>query len=653
MASRSGPVPADGRAEPPVVPTRDRVVRGLLTGVIAIAAGVAVAVSPLSLGVIGGSMIAIWLVAIGRGSIAVFHGALVALLIGYAFLGKGFAYFGLPPLYVGEMCLALAVVAILYSIRQARFSLPLLFLVLFMAWGLLRTVPYVGTYGLFAIRDGVTWEYGLFAIAVALTVRREHVDRVVGLYRRGALLLVWWMPVAAILTIRFAASLPKYPGSPVPVVFYKAGDSGVQLAGIAAFVLLGLYSARDTDADPPDRAVVRLVHLGRARGPQSIRDAGDGDGRSLLSCSCSPSLALLSLAFVGSVFAVMLLTVNPEVDLGLSRNVSITQLITNLGSITGSDDAQLDASKDWRLAWWNKIYGYTVDGPYFWVGKGFGVNLATQDGFQVDLRADAPGAAQRAPRDPGAGGCPRARPLGAVPVRLRQCRAQGRGDRATDQRAGMDPAARLGLRVLAGRAGQRLVRRLPRRSAGRHLVLVHDRSRSGVDPHGQRTGGKRPAGRVTRSEPRGAASPPRPPADVPRPARSRLGRGRLLASQDPEGREQLGKIATTCLEIERSVRTGHRRMRSRDLGCHETNRPSRAADGDSRSAKDARAAAVEADDRKARRDRLDDRERPLVVEAREDKDIGLLAHDAHDFVPRLHAPELDPVGDPETTGEAP
>ena len=95
---------------------------------------------------------------------------------------------------------------------------------------------------------------------------------------------------------------------------------------------------------------------------------------------------LLSLAFVGSVFAVMLLTVNPEVDLGLRRNVSITQLIANLGSITGSDDAQLDASRDWRLAWWNKIYGYTVDGPYFWVGKGFGVNLATQDGFQVDVQ---------------------------------------------------------------------------------------------------------------------------------------------------------------------------------------------------------------------------------------------------------------------------
>ena len=366
-------------------PTRDRVVRGLLTGVIAIAAGVAVAVSPLSLGVIGGSMIAIWLVAIGRGSIAVFHGALVTLLVGYAFLGKGFAYFGLPPLYVGELCLALAVVAILYSIRQARFSVPLLFLVLFMAWGLLRTVPYVGTYGLFAIRDGVTWEYALFAIAVALTVRPEHVGRIVGLYRRGAMVLVWWMPVAAILTIQFAASLPKYPGSPVPFVFYKAGDAGVQLAGIAAFVLLGLYSARDT---APIRQIVLwcgwFLSAGLAALSRSAMLAMATTAACFVFVFSVPRL--LSLAFVGSVFAVMLLTVNPEVDLGLSRSVSITQLITNLGSITGSDDAQLDASRDWRLAWWNKIYGYTVDGPYFWVGKGFGVNLATQDGFQVDAQ---------------------------------------------------------------------------------------------------------------------------------------------------------------------------------------------------------------------------------------------------------------------------
>ena len=191
------------------------------------------------------------------------------------------------------------------------------------------------------------------------------------------------MPVATILTLRFAASLPTFPGSPVSFVYYKAGDAGVQLAGIAAFVLLGLYSARDTTSF---RQVALwagwFVSAGLAALSRSAMLAMAATAACFLFVISVPRV--LSLAFVSAVFVVMLLTVNPEVDLGLSRNVSVTQLIANLGSITGGDDAQLDASKDWRLSWWTKIYGYTIDGPYLWVGKGFGVNLATDDGFQVD-----------------------------------------------------------------------------------------------------------------------------------------------------------------------------------------------------------------------------------------------------------------------------
>ena len=339
-------------------PDRDRLIRGLLTGVIAIGAGVAVTVSPVSLAVIAAVIAAIWLIAIGRQSIAVFHGSLVVILVGYAFLDKGFAYFGAPPVYVGEITLALAAVATLYSLRQARFSLPLLFVVLFMAWGAVRTLPYVGTYGLFAIRDGVTWEYALFAIAVALTVRHEHLDRIVGLYRRGSLLLVWWMPVATILTLRFAASLPTYPRFSRCVRLLQSRRRGCAARRDRRVRPAGSVFRARHDVVPPGRPLVRLVRLRRAGGPESIRDARDGGDRRLFPLrDLSPSC--LSLAFVSAVFVVMLLTVNPEVDLGLSRNVSVTQLIANLGSITGGDDAQLDASKDWRLSWWTKIYGYT------------------------------------------------------------------------------------------------------------------------------------------------------------------------------------------------------------------------------------------------------------------------------------------------------
>jgi O-antigen ligase len=36
---------------------------------------------------------------------------------------------------------------------------------------------------------------------------------------------------------------------------------------------------------------------------------------------------------------------------------------------------------EWRFRWWRKIIDYTFHGPYFWTGKGYGMNLADEDGF--------------------------------------------------------------------------------------------------------------------------------------------------------------------------------------------------------------------------------------------------------------------------------
>jgi hypothetical protein len=58
--------------------------------------------------------------------------------------------------------------------------------------------------------------------------------------------------------------------------------------------------------------------------------------------------------------------------------------VQNLGSLTsdtGSDG--LDSTKEWRMDWWKTITGYTLQGKYFWTGKGFGINLADDDGFQL------------------------------------------------------------------------------------------------------------------------------------------------------------------------------------------------------------------------------------------------------------------------------
>jgi hypothetical protein len=66
------------------------------------------------------------------------------------------------------------------------------------------------------------------------------------------------------------------------------------------------------------------------------------------------------------------------------RPATLQQMIENLWSIFGSSsEGGLEGSKQFRLAWWGKIVNYTVSGEYFWTGKGFGVNLADDDGFQT------------------------------------------------------------------------------------------------------------------------------------------------------------------------------------------------------------------------------------------------------------------------------
>jgi hypothetical protein len=67
-----------------------------------------------------------------------------------------------------------------------------------------------------------------------------------------------------------------------------------------------------------------------------------------------------------------------------SRAISPRQFIQNLeGSFADTGSEALDGSRHWREEWWNTIIDYTVFGSYFWTGKGYGINLADDDGFQV------------------------------------------------------------------------------------------------------------------------------------------------------------------------------------------------------------------------------------------------------------------------------
>ena len=75
------------------------------------------------------------------------------LLAGYMLADRGFAYLHLPgtPLFVGEIVLAIIIVYLIrfYPINDDRLRSPArLALVVFLLYSALRTLPYLGQYGI-------------------------------------------------------------------------------------------------------------------------------------------------------------------------------------------------------------------------------------------------------------------------------------------------------------------------------------------------------------------------------------------------------------------------------------------------------------------------------------------------------------------------
>jgi O-antigen ligase len=90
------------------------------------------------------------------------------------------------------------------------------------------------------------------------------------------------------------------------------------------------------------------------------------------------------VVFLGVLVVGISFVFNIEQSLVGHRAVSpegVMRTFQSIFSETGLDF--YDGSRFWRLEWWREILDYTVFGDYFWTGKGYGVNLADDDGFQV------------------------------------------------------------------------------------------------------------------------------------------------------------------------------------------------------------------------------------------------------------------------------
>lgn len=318
------------------------------------------------------------------------------LLLGYAFFDKGFALLPHAPIFVGELALVAGFMAALSgSISVKVFRSPVSWILLaYVAWGLFVAAPHFSTFGVLTYRDSVVWFYSLFALLVAGALMRSGLEgRVLDWFGRWFPWFVYWAPVAFVAKVVLDGALPNVPGSEVSLLTVKAADLSVHLAGAGAFMLLGLHKVHP------------ISRLKSYRGDFVLWTVWFVGFAVMASKTRGGMLAVLAALFIvfvlrrtkqwprlviGAVVAslmsiVVLELAGSTLSIG-ERKISLDQVFLNAISVVSAPaESGLATTTKWRLDWWGKVIGYTFYGEYVWTGKGFGINLADSDGFQVEF----------------------------------------------------------------------------------------------------------------------------------------------------------------------------------------------------------------------------------------------------------------------------
>jgi O-antigen ligase/polysaccharide polymerase Wzy-like membrane protein len=300
---------------------------------------------------------------------------LAIVLAGYAIFGKTFANLGIAPLYVGELTLIFGIYAFIRS-RAAiatLASLPHLLLATLMCLVVASTILNIAEHGIDALRDSVIILYGGFSfiITALLLANPQRLFLPISFLRLISNIIV---PIAPVLVLMGNASYFSLTGE-YELSYVRPDSLAVHLAAAALLALLGFRRAH----------VVWVMLL--TVGMIAIASQSRGGMLAFILMISVAVVATGNFRLFGriAVVAIALISIAYVLDLSMptprGRDISATQVLENFGSIFQTTNENLDATKQWRQDWWQRIYSYTFEGPYFWTGKGFGVNLTIDDGI--------------------------------------------------------------------------------------------------------------------------------------------------------------------------------------------------------------------------------------------------------------------------------
>lgn len=232
------------------------------------------------------------------------------------------------------------------------------------------------------IRDSFIFQYGWFVFILFLF--KDKLEQI----WETLFFIYKWFPFVALLNFILQYFVPFFetvtPFGGIPILLYKNGDMGVQLL-ISTLLLLYTFENKTLKWRVLLSLVIALDFLILASYSRS------GIVAFLASMLCfiyfNKDIQLQSrVRLLLKYLPVILLIVTPiYINIKVAENfqgrsVGLEQIKNNFSSIVGgSTDATSEDNVVWRLVWWAKIIDYSFSSPNFFIGKGLGMNLATDD----------------------------------------------------------------------------------------------------------------------------------------------------------------------------------------------------------------------------------------------------------------------------------
>ena len=232
------------------------------------------------------------------------------------------------------------------------------------------------------IRDSFIFQYGWFIFILFLFKEKLEI------IWKTLFFIYKWFPFVALLNFILQYFVPFFetvaPFGGIPILLYKNGDMGVQLL-ISTLLLLYSFENKTFKWRVLLSLVIALDFLILASYSRS------GIVAFLASMLCfiyfNKDIQLQSrVRSLIKYLPIILLVVTPiYINIKVAENfqgraVGLEQIKNNFSSIVGgTTDATSENNVVWRLVWWAKIIDYSLSSPNFFIGKGLGMNLATDD----------------------------------------------------------------------------------------------------------------------------------------------------------------------------------------------------------------------------------------------------------------------------------